>query len=99
VSTPVIFRPAALADIERIYDELDQVRAGLGEQFAARLRNVLELIEAQPRLYGVVWEDMRAVRLRQFQYVLYYVTSEARTDVLAVVHGARKDSSWKSRRE
>jgi plasmid stabilization system protein ParE len=99
VSTPVIFRPAALADIERIYDELDQVRGGLGEQFEARLRNVLELIEVQPRLYGIAWEDVRAVRLRQFQYVLYYVTSDTRTDVLAVVHGARKDSSWKSRRE
>jgi plasmid stabilization system protein ParE len=99
VSAPVVLRPAALADIQGIYDELEQVRTGLGEQFAARLRNVLELIEMQPHLYGVIWEDVRAVRLRQFQYVLYYVASDARTDVLAVIHGARKDLSWKSRRE
>lgn len=42
MSLPIIIRPAAEADIQEIYDYLEEVRASLGEQFSARLREVLE---------------------------------------------------------
>lgn len=97
MSLPVILRPAAESDVQAIYQELEHLRLGLGDQFSGRLREVLEHIEAQPQLYGVVWQDVRAVRLRRFQYVLYYVAFTDRVEVLAVIHGARHESAWKSR--
>jgi plasmid stabilization system protein ParE len=99
MSLAVIVRPEAEADIRETYDYLEQVRVGLGEQFAIRLRDVLETIESMPEMYGVVWKDVRAVRLRKFQFVVYYVVFADRAEVLAVLHGARHESTWRSRVE
>ena len=54
-------------------------------------------IESVPELYGPVWQDVRAARLRIFRYVVYYVVFADRVEVLAVMHGARDASAWKSR--
>lgn len=69
MTLPVIVRPAAQADIQRINDDLEQLRVGLGRQFMTRLREVLERIENFPELYGVIWQDVRAARLKQFRHI------------------------------
>jgi len=97
MSLPVILRPEAEADIQAIRDDLEQSRVGLGQQFAARLREVLEHIEAMPELYGLVWQDVRAARLKRFRYVVYYLVFSDRVEVLAVMHGSRDASAWQSR--
>ena len=97
MSLPVIVRPAAETDIREIYSYLQSVRIGLGDQFSARLREVLDRVETNPGSCGVVWEDVRAVRIRKFQYVVYYVEFADRVEVLAVLHGSRHESAWRSR--
>jgi toxin ParE1/3/4 len=71
MSVPVILRPEAEADIQGTFADLEQSQAGLGRQFAARVREVLERIESMPGLYGVVWQAVRAARLKKFRYVVY----------------------------
>ena len=97
MSLPVILRPAADADIQATHDELEQVQAGLGARFVARVREVLERIEAMPEMYGPVWQDVRAARLRTFRHVVYYVVFADRVEVLVVLHGARDATAWQSR--
>lgn len=97
MSRPVILRPAADADIQATHDELERSQAGLGGRFVARVREVLERIEALPELYGPVWQDVRAARLKKFRYVVYYVAFPDRVEVLAVMHGSRDATAWQSR--
>ena len=97
MSLPVILRPEAEADIESIHNELEAVRAGLGGQFVARVRGALAHIEAMPEMYGVVWNDVRAARLRQFRHIVYYIVFTDRVEVTAVMHGSRGSSAWQSR--
>ncbi len=97
MSLPVILRLAADADIQATHDELEQARAGLGDRFVARVREVLERIEARPEMYGTVWQDVRAARLRKFRHVMYYVAFADRVEVLAVLHGSRDPSACQSR--
>jgi toxin ParE1/3/4 len=97
MSLPVILRPLAETDVVEIFGDLEHIRAGLGKRFLSRLREVLERIEGMPEMYGVVWQDVRAVRLRKFRYVVYYVVLSDHVDVLAILHGARDESDWKSR--
>ena len=97
MSLPVILRPEAEADIQRTYDLLEQEQAGLGRRFAAQVREVLERIELMPELHGVVWQDVRAARLKRLRYVVYYAVFADRVEVLAVMHGARTPSAWQSR--
>jgi toxin ParE1/3/4 len=97
VSLPVILRPAADADILAAHAELEQVRVGLGGRFAGRVREVLERIEYMPEMYGAVWRDVRAARLRKFRHVVYCIVFDDRIEVLAVLHGSRNETAWKSR--
>ena len=97
MSRPLILRPSADADIQATHDELELMQSGLGMRFVARVRETLERIEAMPEMYGLVWQDVRATRLRKFRYVLYYIVFGDRIEVLAVIHGSRDASTWQSR--
>ena len=97
MSIPVILRPEADADIESIHDELEGVRAGLGDQFVAMVRGALQHLEAMPEMYGLVWNDVRAARLRRFRHIVYYIVFADRVEVIAVMHGSRDSSAWQSR--
>jgi toxin ParE1/3/4 len=97
VSLPVILRHQAEVDIQEARDQLEVIRGGLGSQVLARIREVLARIETMPELYGKVWEDVRAARLKQFRYIVYFIVLADRVEVLAVLHSARDPSSWQSR--
>jgi toxin ParE1/3/4 len=97
VNLPVILRHEAEVDIQGARDQLEAVRVGLGNQVLARVREVLARIEKMPELHGKVWEDVRAARLKQFRYIVYFIVLEDRIEVLAVLHGARDPSAWQSR--
>lgn len=97
MSLPVVLRPDAEADVEEACDQLEAVRAGLGKQFLVRVREVLLRIEKMPELHGKVWEDVRAARLKQYRYIVFFVVLADHVDVLAVLHSARDSSTWQSR--
>ena len=94
---PVILRHEAEVDVQEARDQLEAVRVGLGNQVLARVREVLARIEKMPELHGKVWQDVRAARLKQFRYIVYFIVLADRVEVLAVLHGARDPSSWQSR--
>ena len=97
MSLPVILRHEAEVDVQEARDQLEALRDGLGTQVLARVREVLARIEKMPELYGKVWQDVRAARLKQFRYIVYFIVLADRVEVLAVLHGARDPSSWQSR--
>jgi plasmid stabilization system protein ParE len=97
MSLPVIMRSLAESDVVEIFGDLDFIRPGLGKRFIAQLREVLDRVEWMPDIFGFVWQDVRAAKLRKFRYVVYYVVLPDRVEVLAVLHGARDESEWKSR--
>jgi plasmid stabilization system protein ParE len=97
MSLPVILRPEAEADIQTTHDELERLQTGLGDRFVAQVRSLLERIETMPELFGVVWQDVRAARMRKFRHAVYYVVFADRVEVLAVMHGSRDASAWQSR--
>ena len=97
MSLPVILREEAEADIQGARDQLEDVRVGLGNQVLARVREVLARIETMPELHGKAWQDVRAARLKQFRYIVYFIVLADRIEVLAVLHSARDPSAWQSR--
>ncbi len=97
MSLPVLLRAAAEADIQLTHAELEQVQIGLGDRFVSRVREMLERIEGMPEMFGLVWQDVRAVRLKKFRQVIYYVVFTDRVEVLAVLHGSRDASVWQNR--
>jgi plasmid stabilization system protein ParE len=97
MSLPVVLRPEASQDVEEARDYLEVQQPGLGQTFLDRVNETLGNIGAMPEMYGVVWRNVRAARLRQFTYVVYYRVHADRVEVLAVMHGSRRASAWRSR--
>src|SRR4051812_12780414 len=95
MSLPVILLPDAQRDVEEVRDQ----RAGSGGAFLSRLRSALERIEATPELYGRVWQEVRAARLRRMPFVVYYRVLADRVEVVAVMRGSRDWSAWQGRVE
>ncbi len=97
MSLPVVLRPEASRDAEEARDFLETRGAGLGQAFLDRLKEALGRIGAMPELYGTVWGNVRATPLRRFAYVVYYRVHIDRVEVLAIMHGGRDASAWRSR--
>ncbi|MFT3880329.1 MAG: type II toxin-antitoxin system RelE/ParE family toxin [Gemmatales bacterium] len=97
MSRPLIVLPLAELDLISSHDYLNKVRRGLGQQFDKRVREAFNRIEFVPELYAKVWKDVRAVRIKQFRHVIYYVVHPNRIEALAVMHGSRDDSAWQER--
>jgi plasmid stabilization system protein ParE len=90
-------RPEASRDAEEARDYLDTQRAGMGQAFLHRLKQALVRIGAFPEMHAIVWRNVRAARLRQFTWVVYYRVHDDRVEVLAVMHGSRDASAWQAR--
>lgn len=66
MSLPVVHLPEARTDVDEASTAYEQRVVGLGDRFLEVLRDQLDRIQANPALYGVVHQDVRAVPLRQF---------------------------------
>ncbi len=94
----VILRPLADDDVREIVFDLNTRLAGLGQRFVFRLREVFTRLETNPEIYGVLWRDVRAVRVKKFKHVVYFVILPSnRVEVLAVLHGHQRASAWRGR--
>lgn len=97
MSRPLLLRDEAANDLIQARDELNARAAGLGARFLLRVRQTLALIEAMPEAFGTVHGEVRAVRVKKFRHVVYYLVFPDRVEVFAVLHGGREPSAWQDR--
>jgi plasmid stabilization system protein ParE len=97
MSLPIRLLPEARAEFDAAADWYEQQRAGLGVDFVARVREVLDRIAANPQLHAAVYGDVRKGVVRRFPYVVLYKEEAGEVVVIAVFHTARDPSIWQSR--
>lgn len=97
MSLPVVLRQEAEDDLRNAQEWHESQQEGLGFVFATRALAMLENIGESPNLYGIVWEDVRAAKIRRHPYIIYYRVLSDRVETLAIVHGSRDPSVWKER--
>ena len=97
MSLPLAFHREVREETDAAYGWYEQQRAGLGEEFLAALESCFARIQHDPEMYGTVYRDVRAALVRRFPYVVYYRAEPERIEVLAVQHGSRDPSLWRSR--
>ncbi len=86
MSLPIAFRREASTDAEQIRSYLEAQQPGLGTSFLHRLNELLNRISRMPEIYNVIWQDVRAARLKKFMYIAYYRIHADRIEVLGVLH-------------
>lgn len=97
MSYPIRLLPEAKDEFDAAADWYEQQQAGLGVDFIARVREVLDRITANPQLHATVHGDVRKAVVKQFPYVVLYREDAGEVVVIAVFHTARDPSIWQSR--
>ena len=93
----LVLQPEAEADLNEAYRWYEAQRPGLGAEFIDSVEAVFERIRRTPESRAVVYRDVRQTLVRRFPYVVCYVFQENQADVVAVFHGHRDPTVWKSR--
>jgi plasmid stabilization system protein ParE len=94
---PVLFRPAAAADVEDAYNWYEQQRDGLGREFLAEVRRCVLALQRRPERAAILHRNTRRLLLSRFPYALYYRIFDDRILVVACLHGRREPRVWKAR--
>ena len=97
MSLPAVYLPEAQDDVDAAYAGYEQRLAGLGERFLEALRDQVDRICANPALYGVLHQDVRAAPMRRFPYIVYYRQEASMVVIIAVQHGRRSWRAWQRR--
>jgi plasmid stabilization system protein ParE len=95
---PVIFAPAARAELIDAQDWYENEAPGLGRRFRSAVDSVVERMSANPLQFPLVHRNIRRALLRRFPYALMFVIEpdEALT-VIACFHGSRDPVRWQRR--
>lgn len=97
MSLEVVFKPAALDDIESATNWYELQATGLGAEFLRRVKLAERNISREPLLYPVARAPLRRASLRQFPYALFYLVEAQRVVVLACLHHRRDPKRWPDR--
>jgi plasmid stabilization system protein ParE len=94
----LVFRAAAVRDIEDARGWYGLRSPELETRFAAALAEALEIIVGLPLAFPQIERGIRRARVSTFPYVVYYLPKGDTIRVLAVVHTAQHPDTWKRRR-
>ena len=97
MTLPIAFHRAASAEFIEATAWYDSKRLGLGLEFIAEIDRCISLASINPLHFAIVKEDIRRVVANRFPYSVYFRSDKSRIVVLAVFHGSRDPSIWKSR--
>lgn len=95
---PVLFAREARTKLIDAQDWYENEAPGLGLHFRTAVDAVIERMAVNPRLFPVVYKNIRRALLRRFPYALLFVIGpdEALT-VIACFHGSRDPVHWQQR--
>jgi plasmid stabilization system protein ParE len=86
---PVVFGPAARAELIEARDWYAARNAELADRFIAEAENVVARIAAVPQQFPVVHRDVRRARCRRFPYALFFRVAGGTVQVIACFHAKR----------
>jgi plasmid stabilization system protein ParE len=97
VSSGVVVRPQAEAELLAARDWYDTQRAGLGQEFVDEVGKTMQAVATRPLSFPKVHGEMRRAILRRFPYGVFFRTTTDEIVILGVIHGRRHPRQWRSR--
>lgn len=85
------------ADLDSAFEWYEEQKPGLGRRFLASVNDSFDNIAEFPEIYALRWKNLRSCRIAVFPYLILFRILDAEIEVIAVVHGHRDESVWKSR--
>ena len=95
MTRPVIFKPAAVAEMLQAHDWYEQREAGLGDEFLRCVDACIALLQRNPEAYPVMHKQVRMALVRRFPYLVFYTPEANQITVFLIFHAARDPRMWK----
>jgi plasmid stabilization system protein ParE len=91
--------PLAHQDIIEAYDWYESSKTGLGEEFAATIKKIIDEIIRHPQTYSSKYNlNYREAIIRKFPHVIVYKINERKKEIfIASIHHAKKHPRLKYR--
>ena len=93
----LIIRPEAELDLADTFAWYEEQAKGFGTSFLDAAEEILERVQANPRLYPIVHKSVRRALMRRFPYAVFYVETNDSITILSVMHGKRDPEHWRKR--
>ncbi|MEI7867476.1 MAG: type II toxin-antitoxin system RelE/ParE family toxin [Candidatus Methylumidiphilus sp.] len=97
MNLPIRLLPEAKAEFDAASDWYEQQRRGLGVDFVTRIREVFKRLAVNPKLYAMVYRDVRQAIVTRFPYVVLYREVQGEILVISVFHTAQNPTLWQIR--
>jgi plasmid stabilization system protein ParE len=94
---PIRLVPEAKAEFDADADWYEEKQIGLGVDFVAKVRDVLNRIAKNPRIHATIHGDVRKAVVQRFPYIVLCVEEPDEVVVIAVFHTSRDPAIWKKR--
>ena len=93
----ISFLPEAEWDMEDACSWYERRSEGLGSDFLRSVQDALDSIERYPRIYPVVYNEVRRAQVARFPYGVLYIAEDRAILVIGVVHNSRDSNQWQVR--
>jgi plasmid stabilization system protein ParE len=97
MSSPIVFRRIAKAEMDESIAWYESQRENLGVELAVEIGATLHTISQHPVRYPLVRGEVRRALLRRFPYGIHYINETGRVVVFAVFHVKRNPSVLEDR--
>jgi plasmid stabilization system protein ParE len=94
----LVLRPEAVAEVKDAFFWYEERRRGLGHEFLLSLDAAMSFVKRSPKVYPVVYKDIRRAILERFPFGVFYLIENDIVTVLAVFHARRDPKRWKQRK-
>jgi plasmid stabilization system protein ParE len=94
---PVVFTPAARAEVIEAQAWYEAEAPGLGVRFRGELDQLAQRVGSDPLQFPIVYRDVRRARLRRFPYGLFFRIEPDAVLVIACLHARRNPRQWQRR--
>ena len=97
MSSRLIVRPEAEAEIAEAFDWYEDQVPGLGSDFLLCLDAIVSAILRSPAYYPRVQKIVRRGLTRRFPYEVFFLEDGERIVILSVFHARRNPKRWQDR--
>ena len=85
----LLIKPRAILMTKDAYEQYEEQKPGLGEEFLEELDVIYRKIESHPEYFGKVKKNFRRAALKRFPFVIVYEIFKTEVVVFAVFHTRR----------
>ena len=95
----LILRPEAEQDMQGAFGWYEDRVTGLGRQFLRHVDTAISHVNRSPLTCPAIYRSIRRKLTRRFPFGIFYLITDDKIIVLAVLHARRAPSLWQKRKK